>query len=207
MMLASALAAASLLTFDEARHEYRVGGVVVPSVTQILRPIRPDFSAISPEVLERKRALGTAVHLACELDDDGELDDETLDDALQPYVAAWRKFKAEQRVEIIFNEKKLHHPRLMYAGTLDRVVEFPDGEMWLLDLKTSTDPHPSYGVQTAAYAELLEANELMRGITPKRGTLHLDDDGRYRLRPNNNPNDVACFRALLSIHQWKETAK
>lgn len=199
------------LQFDEAAHRYSVGGVVLPSVTQILRPISPDFSAIPPAVLERKRALGAAVHLACELYDQGELDEDGLDDALRPYLAAWVKFKADNAALILANERKLYHPTLRFAGTLDRLAALrPSGDrLWLLDLKTSEDSAPSYGVQLFGYLLLLVANgdpdlaaDRLAGL--RRGTVHLRDDGTYRLHEYKNPNDEAAFRALLSIAQWKE---
>lgn len=200
------------LQFDEAAHRYSVGGVVLPSVTQILRPISPDFSAIPPAVLERKRALGTAVHLACELYDQGELDEDGLSAELVPYLYAWIKFRAECGVEILANERRLYHPLLRFAGTLDRVTTHRSAKgapTWLLDLKTSEDPAPAYGVQLFGYLLLLACNtdeavkpEHLAGL--RRGTVHLRDDGTYRLHEYKNPNDEAAFRALLSIAQWKE---
>jgi hypothetical protein len=148
---------AAALTFDEASHTYRVGERVVPSVTQLLAPIKPDFSMVPPGVLERKRQLGTDVHLACELDDDDDLGE--VDDEILPYLQAWRQFRADTGAEVLANERQLYHPTLMFAGTLDRMMIMPSSrETWLLDLKTSIDPHPSYGVQLAGYRLLIAAN-------------------------------------------------
>lgn len=201
---------AGVFTFDEAAHEYRLDGKRLPSVTQILRPLAPDFSAIPPAILERKRALGTAVHLACELDDLGELDESSLDEEVAGYLAGWRKFKADQCVTVLLNEKRLYHPRLGYAGTLDRFLR-TDRDPWLIDLKTAIDPAPVYGPQLAAYQELLTANAddlehpvLCRGPM-RRASLHLDGEGRYRLHEFRNPNDWPAFMACLTLSQWKET--
>lgn len=193
-----------VLQFDESTHTYRLDGQVVPSVTQLLKPIGPDFSQIPADVLERKRQLGTAVHLACELDDDGDLDDDSLDPVLAPYVSAWRKFKADTGAVVLVNEKQLAHEDLRYAGTVDRVVSV-GREPWLVDLKTSADPHAAYGVQLAGYEELLRKASRMQ--VDARATVHLRDDGTFSLHQFTNPNDAACFRALLSIHHWKETTK
>lgn len=189
------------LHFDPATHTYTVDGARLPSVTEIIRPIAPDFSAIPPAVLERKRALGTAVHEACDLDDQDDLGE--VDDQLQGYVDAWRRFKAETGLQVTMSEQRLHHDALRYAGTLDRLVAIGD-VMWLLDLKTSADPAPSYGVQLAGYAELLAAAGT---VADRRATLHLRADGTYRLCEFTNPNDLAAFRACLSLHHWKESAK
>ena len=188
-------------TFDEATHTYTLNGRRLPSVTQILKPIGPDFTMVPADVLEAKRQLGTAAHLACELDDDDDLDELTLAEALQPYVAAWRKFKADTGALVLDNERQLFHASLGFAGTIDRRVTLR-GDLWLLDLKTSAEPHASYGVQLAGYHLLTQLDEPHR-----RGTVHLRDDGTYRLHEFKNPNDAACFRALLALHHWKESTK
>lgn len=192
------------LHFDEADHVYSVGGVVLPSVTQLLKPIAPDFSMVPPDVLERKRALGVAVHLACELLDNGELDD--LDEVLVPYVDAWQLFKQQTGALILLNEQRLHHPALMYAGTLDRLASLLGG-VWMLDIKTAAEPAPVYGPQLAGYTELLRANDKALREPIRRGTVHLRPDGTYRLHEYKQPNDLAAFMACLSLNQWKELTK
>jgi hypothetical protein len=203
-----------VLLFDEATHTYTVAGVRLPSVTQIIAPIREDFAGIPPAVLEAKRQLGTAVHLACELDDLGELDEPETDPEVMAYVQAWRSFRRCLDVEILANEQRLHHPALRYAGTIDRFVNMATrtkgGQaLWVLDLKTAAEAHESYGPQTAAYSELLRVagHYPLSAETPRRGTVHLRSDGTYRLHEFKNPNDEAAFRACLAIHNWKEANK
>lgn len=195
------------LTFDEATHTYRLGGQVVPSVTQLLLPIAPDFSAIPAHVLEAKRALGTEVHFACELDDEDDLDEDTVPAAVEPYLAAWRKFKADTGAVVLANERKLVHTGLRFAGTLDRLVRVRDGGVYLIDLKTSVSMAAHFGVQLAGYQLLLETDDDFAGVKLERKGLQLRDDGAYRLIPYNNPNDAAAFRACLSIYHWKEATK
>lgn len=195
------------LTFDEAAHVYRLGGVVVPSVTQLLEPIKPDFSAIPPGVLEAKRQLGSAVHLACELDDDEDLDEDSLPPAVVPYLAAWRKFKADTGAEVLMNERKLASLTHRFAGTLDRLVRVRNGDLYLVDLKTSISMSASFGVQLCGYQMLLDDQPHGTKLTLARKGLQLKNDGTYKLVPYNNPNDLAAFRACLSIFHWKELNK
>src|SRR5690606_20318453 len=82
------------LIFEPDNHEYRHRGVVVPSVTQILGSL-VDMSAIPQDKLEYARARGQAVHLACELYDQDDLDMASLDEVIVPYLEAWIKFKKE----------------------------------------------------------------------------------------------------------------
>lgn len=210
-------------TFDEASHVYRLDGQRLPSVTEILVPIKPDFSMVPPAVLEAKRAFGTAVHLACELDDLGELDDDATDPAVMGCVQAWRRFRSDTGAAIVMNEQRIYHPALRFAGTLDRLAYLrmkgdEQPSTWLLDLKTSDDPHPSYGVQLSGYRLLLAGQEqagplsvalgeVFRsiGIDPiKRASVHLSSDATYRFHQYRDPADEATFMACLAIHRFKE---
>jgi hypothetical protein len=182
-----------VLHFDEGNHKYTVDGVVVPSVTQLLRPISPDFERIPADVLERKRALGSAVHLACELDDTGELDDVSTHPEVFGYVLAWRKFKSDTGAEVLMNEQRLYHRTLRFAGTLDRLVQ------------VRISMHNSYGVQLAGYQLLIDDDTSIPTTKLARKGLQLKADGAYKLVPYDNHNDEACFRALLAIHNWSNT--
>ena len=95
-----------MIEFDEATHTYRDKGVLVPGVTSILSPLS-DFSFVNPDVLEAASAFGTAVHLACELWDNGQLDEDALDPALVPYLAGWKQFSEDWKVEWTMVEERV----------------------------------------------------------------------------------------------------
>lgn len=201
------------LTFDEALHEYRVDGALVPSVTQIIKPLKPDFSGIREDVLNRKRELGVAVHLACELDIKGELDEERTSPLVMKYLSAWRKFSHDTGLDVIASEQQLHHQALGYAGTVDLLAMLRLGKdttnvPWVLDFKTCLDPHPSFGVQLSGYAMLADTNDAREWAKCRRGTLHLEPDGRYRLQEyKDHQKDNSAFMACLAIHHWKAANK
>ena len=206
----------AVFTFDESSHTYAIDGVRLPSVTQLLKGagIGPDFSAVPPQLLEAARAFGVAVHSACELDDLGELDDDGTDARVMACVHAWRRFKVENDVEVLATEQRLYHPTLRYAGTLDGLVRMRawrghGTDIVLVDRKTGLQPHPSFGVQLAAYEELLRVNDadLGPGSLIRRASVHLFDDCTYRLHRFTNHNDSACFMACLALHSWKEATK
>lgn len=200
-------------TFDAASHTYLLDGARLPSVTEIISPIRQDFSMIGAEVLEAKRALGTAVHLACEFDDLGELDDAETDSKIMGYVHAWRKFKSDTSAIILFNEQRMYHEVLRFAGTVDRVAALELSgalDTWIIDIKTSEEAHPSYGVQLAGYALLLEAFERInwtKHVKHNRASVHLRSDGTYRMHRYQQHIDESAFRACLALNHWKETTK
>lgn len=187
-----------LLTFDAERHEYRLLGGVVPSVTQILSPL-VDLSGIAKSVLEAKRQLGQDVHFACELLDEDDLDESSLTEEVEPYVRAYRKFKADTGTLVLLNEHQVGEPTLMYAGTLDRVLLL-NGQRWLVDLKTCISTPLAVGPQTAAYLRALGDSTVTH-----RGALRLRPDGTYRLDPLTGADDWACFMACLTLHRFKES--
>lgn len=195
----------AVLQFDEASHAYTLDGVRVPSVTQVLRPLY-SFIGISPEVLQAKAALGTAVHLACELLDNDDLDEESEDGraALEPlagYLAGYKKFKADKKPVVIENETRLFHPVHRFAGTCDRRFEF-EGHTWDVDLKSTVAMSPIVGLQTAAYTEMFKANG--KTARARRGALQLFPDGKYRLHEFSDPGDFSVFLSLLTVQRFKE---
>ena len=194
-----------MFEFDEPTHVYRLNGVVIPSVTTILRPLY-DFRMIDPAILHAKAALGTAVHRACELLDNDDLDQETDEGkaGLEPiagYLAGYVKFKAEVRPVVLENESRLFHPVHRYAGTIDRRYTI-NRDLWDIDLKSTVAMSPLVGLQTAAYSELFKANGDRR--RPRRGALQLFPDGKYKLWEFKDPSDIAVFLSLLNVYRFKE---
>jgi hypothetical protein len=185
------------LHFDEATHTYRLLGGVVPSVTQVLRPLI-NFAGIPREVLEAKADLGRRVHLACQFDDEHDLDEASVEHDVAPYLAGWRKFLRESGAAVLANEQQVAEPLLMYAGTLDNVLLI-NGAKWLVDKKTSFTLPASAGPQTAAYQRALGDNTVTH-----RGALRLRPDGTYRLDPLAGADDWSVFMACLTLHRFKE---
>ena len=185
------------LVFSEATHTYTWAGQVVPSVTGILRPLS-DYSRINPEVLEIARDRGTRVHLATELDDAGNLDEASVTDDVAPYLAAWRKFKADRGVVVLEAEARVYHGAHRYAGTLDRVLGLDDGHEYLCDLKATAQIMSAVGPQTAAYHAAYGVEKLRRAV------LQLKADGTYRWVELKNPRDWIVFQACLLVHRFKQ---
>lgn len=195
----------AVLQFDTAQHAYTVDGARVPSVTQVLKPLY-NFDGIPREVLNAKAALGTAIHRACELLDDDDLDEESDAGraALEPmagYLAGYKRFLSDKKVKVIANEQRLFHPVHRYAGTIDRSYAF-EGNLWDVDLKSTVSMSPIVGLQTAAYTEMFRANG--RATPARRGALQLFPDGKYKLWEFSDPADFPTFLSLLTIQRFKE---
>jgi hypothetical protein len=187
------------LAFDEASHTYRLEGRVVPSVTQVLDPLY-DFSRVPPEVLERKRQLGTAVHKAVELDAMGALDETTVSAELAPYLSAWRDFQRASGFDVFVTEYRNASQRWGFAGTMDLVGAL-GRDRALVDVKTAALSSPVIGLQTAGY-ELLVPDELADGHRVRRFALHLTANGP-RVVEHTSATDRSTFLAALTITKWR----
>lgn len=110
------------VTFEPEGHIYTWNGRRLPSITQILAAegfINTDWYD------EWSRDKGSMVHLACHYDITNELDEDSLDDEIRPYLAAFRKFMADSGLKVERSEVPGVNTTHIYAGTPDLVGCFP----------------------------------------------------------------------------------
>lgn len=189
------------LTFQDDGHVYRLDGEIVPSVTQLIEGVYAGaYDRIPEAILERKSAIGVAVHFGTELIDADELDESSVDPVIVPYLDAYREFLAREKPQWTMSERALAHPTWRYAGRLDRAGIVREKQS-TVDVKTVAQLHPAIGVQTAAY-DLLYQHAVSRPTPSQRFALQLKPDGTYRLVPYTEPDDYRVFLALLSVHNW-----
>jgi hypothetical protein len=188
---------ADVLQFDEALHTYTLGNRRLPSVTQVLQPLA-DFSMVPKAVLDAKRDLGQRVHLACQLDDEDDLDEASVEVDVRPYLSAWRRFLVESGAEVLNNEQRVCDPNVGYAGTLDNVL-LMQGAKWVVDKKTCIAVPLAVGPQTAAYMQALHDPSVTR-----RAAVRLRPDGSYRFDQLTAPDDWSAFLACLCLQRFKE---
>lgn len=187
------------VVFSPEGHTYTIDARPVPSVTQILRKLY-DFSHVSAAVLAAKGALGTAVHLACELHDADDLDEASVAPDVVPFLDAYRLFKQQKCTRVIATEQIVSHATVGYAGKFDLLTEFDDAR-WLIDWKIPLAISPVVALQTAAYVGAMSA-ELRGGKLPRRAALQLKADGKYKLHEFADPNDWPTFVAFATSHHW-----
>lgn len=151
---------------------------------------------------DHAREKGTAVHLACQYDDEGTLDEASLDSEVRPYLESYRLYKQQAHTKGFgWNEQPLIHRINLYRGTPDRVVFGSYPEVW--DLKSGT-PLPWHPIQLAAYANLT-----VNPYSCRRFGLYLQSDGTMA-RAKEYPitelvHDLSVFMSCLTIHNWKLT--
>lgn len=197
-----------MLKFDPETHSYSVAGRRVLSVTQILELAGViDYSRLPRDVREFSLARGSAVHLATQFDDEGILDEESVDPEIVGYLNAWRNFRSETGWESFRIEERQYHPAYGYAGTIDRVGAFQGGGLNVLDIKTGKAPG-WVALQLAAYsclAELLDTRP-----TFGRVSVELHGDGSYKVetysvsdRRRHLSDFLACLRVIqLRGEKW-----
>lgn len=189
------------LAFDAERHEYRLDGKVLPSVTQVLAIIN-DFDSIPRAILENARDRGERLHAAINLYNRDDLDLESLDDETRDNVHAWARFLRESGAVVIASEQPVYHPTFRYAGTPDVVLEW-NGRIVVPDIKASFAVPRTVGAQCAAYAEAYSLQ--MNTKRPERYCIHLKD-GNYTAHRRTDPSDWQLFLSCLNVYRFKEKA-
>ncbi len=161
---------ATQITLPDSRY-YRRNGKYYPSVTYVLGyyPKGKFFENwlkqvgfASDYIVKKAAEEGTQTHELCEAYLNGE-ELNFLDSNGRPqcnpdvwqmflrFVEFWETFKPT----LIETEVHLFSDELKVAGTCDLIVEI-NGELWLLDLKTSNQLQTVYELQTAVYGQCYE---------------------------------------------------
>lgn len=200
-----------MIEFDEKKHQYKVDGKVVPSVTEILEHITAvGYGKVNPSILEEAKERGTAVHELTEAIDLG-FPPEYIDPAVEGYAVAYLKFLEDYDVEWDYIEHRFYEPKMGFCGTIDRVGKI-DGKDCVLDIKTTSSPSVDQKIavccQTVAYSYGMESDE--EGINYldfDRYALYLHRDGTYELfdcieyERERRFESSALFDQLYDLHK------
>jgi len=100
---------------------------------------------------------GTALHSYTERVDKGELGPGDVSEPWGALVRAYVRAMQDHKIRIIPNmiERVIVNKQYHLAGTFDRIVEMPSGELWIADLKTARDlsySEQEISIQLAIYA-------------------------------------------------------
>lgn len=189
-------------TFDEENHIYRLGGVPVVSITQVL-----ELTGWVDKTwfTEESRIRGTAVHLACQFLNEGTLDKDSVSPAILGYVEAYEKFLEDYKIELIKFEHRIVSTLYMFAGTLDIAARTKTG-LAIIDIKTG-EPGESAKLQTAAQGIL--AREQIPGFDSEpfdRFALRLSKTGKYSLIQHDDVTDLKFFMDSLAAVQRRRNS-
>ena len=162
----------------EPCHRYWRGNKRLVSATQLIRdvwPVKPDYSAAPPAVLENARDRGIDVDRLLTLEIRGQLGDSyplgTREDSIELF---------EKLMDWGYERLRGAEPQVLLAddavaGTCDLFTR----DRWILDLKTVSKIEPYYHLQLGMYGILYE---YIHGLPPAGlGIIHLKKDARVKL--------------------------
>ena len=164
------------LTFDEGPHVYRLNGVQIPSVSNIMEPLsRAKYDGVSDSVLQKAADRGTAVHNSIENFLKFEFEDFPPEHI--GYVNAFKAWWDLMQPQVVGSEVRLYHKQLEYAGTLDLLCVVC-GKLCLYDFKTTYQvSEMTCGVQLEAYDQGLQTHGIK---VDEKHILHLKKDGKFK---------------------------
>lgn len=196
----------SELLFDEATHTYTLGGVALPSVTDVCAPLTSDKYGGKNAVVQYAANRGSRIHELCALYDFDALPDE-IEAECVPYLKAWADFCRDWRPVW----ERVEWPgwsSLGFAGTVDR-IGLIDGKRRVVDIKTASSLDRASKIslccQTFGYT-VIAVEEGMRmdgeplGVQLKKdGTYTVHDTGKIQDKYNFKASEL--FAALLQINK------
>lgn len=194
------------LTFDEARHIYRLDGTVLPGVTSILNVIhKPELVAWigrlgtveANRLRDAAAGHGTQVHAACEtiakswIDPSIGLD---FDPWLLPFTEAYTSWMNANVHRVLAAEPRVASRVYGVAGSIDLVAEMIDGATAIIDLKTGSTVPNTTPLQTSAYGRLLLEQDGVQST--RRIAIHL---------PRKSPGELTAieYPAETEPEDWR----
>lgn len=157
------------IQFNSEKHQYVVDGKVVPSVSEIMKPLTEGYyKGIPKYILKNAQKRGTAVHEAIE----NYILFDVISEKYRGYVEQFITFVHENALYVDRTEMALSNG--VYAGTVDLVLKRLNGKLILVDIKTTNVINESLvKVQLNAYKDLLLEYEYN---IEECSVLHLKED-------------------------------
>ena len=179
-----------MVEYNDAIHEYTLGGIHVPSVSELLKPVTGEFEC-APMYAER----GTAVHTLTELWDTGLYLPDLADAELTTYMMAYEEFHDQHDVEVVEMEQIVFNQTLLYAGRLDRIWKI-DGKLHLTDIKTG-NKYKQHLYQLCAY--LMASDTIVASLS----NLYLNPF-RFKLTQWEHADRLQGYKMIeaLSLIYW-----
>ena len=188
------------LRFDDSLHQYSLDGTVIPSVTQIMKPLsNNEYEGISGKTLEVAATKGSAVHGAIEnWIKFGIID---IEPEFQGYMDGFLSWWDTYKPEVIASEMKTYHKLMWYGGTVDLLCKI-GRDVCLVDYKTTYRLfQKNCAVQLEAYSQSL----LSHGIeVDMKYIIHLKKEGKWEFKPflQNDLKSWKVFTALKTINDF-----
>lgn len=132
-----------------------------PRVTEVLHPYT-SYNEVPQNILQHAAARGTRVHAICAGIANGAwITNEAMGEECVGYVRSFEQWFDQYVEEVLLVEKRYIDKVLGYTGQIDFLIRAKNGTRCLVDLKTSARPQKTYGIQMAAYSNLLDSEGIM----------------------------------------------
>lgn len=197
--------ATATFTFDELLHQYRdEAGCLILSTTQVIKAAGLiSFDGIPFRILEHKRILGSLVHKAAQLIDEGEdLNQFDIPEECLPYLDGYVAFRNDCGFlpEIIEQRMLGEIHGMRWGMTPDRTGDI-DGVKHVIELKCGASSHPAWAIQLASYDIGLSGS-----IRPRlaRAAVQLGPQfpRGYKVHPYEDPADYTVWMNSLANATW-----
>ncbi|OHB17144.1 MAG: hypothetical protein A2913_02155 [Parcubacteria group bacterium RIFCSPLOWO2_01_FULL_40_65] len=151
----------------KAKTGYEINGIWYPRVTSIVsikaKPALYKFYAdqgnfsMAESIKSKSADEGTLIHETIE----AILTEKpvAVPHPIQPAINAFLEFKKKNEIVPMKIEERVVSKNHWYAGTVD-VIGKLNGQLGILDIKTSYSIYRDYGLQTAAYVEAVKENNI-----------------------------------------------
>lgn len=189
------------LEYIDDTHTYLVDGIIVPSITQLIKmKFNNKYDAVPKEVLKKAADKGTAMHLAIELYEKEGKESDLVELKNYKFLKKhfkWNVIQSEIPIILFYNDKPIA------AGRLDQVIEMND-KKGINDLKRTASFDKEYVA--------LQTNLYRIGYKQSYGTeidfvsgLHLRDNTRkfYKL-PVNEEYAIGIIEKYLEKRKENE---
>jgi hypothetical protein len=187
------------LVFVQEKHQYFLDDSLIPSVSEILKPIHDKiYGKINAKTLKKASERGTKIHRTIEFMSKYKLS--KFDSEISGYIEAYKKFRSDYPTwELLHSEYRTYHKSLLYGMTIDEVYKTKKGIV-LLDLKTTSETHlNTWSVQLSAYKSGYESQHEK---VIKTHILKLNKDGEYQLF--EMCDNFSVFLSCLEIYRFGE---
>ena len=188
------------LAFDDATHTYRLNGLVIPSVSTVMEPLKNElYKGIGDSTLANAADKGTIVHNAIENWIKFGIEDvpPEFQGHFDCFIHLWNKYNPQ----VVGSEIRTYHKLLAYGGTID-LLAYIEGKLTLIDFKsTYTVSDMTCGVQLEGYSQALASH----GIKVERKMIwQLRKDGNEKEfeYPVNDSQRWRVFGSLKTVYDY-----
>ena len=182
----------TVLTFEEARHQYWLDGKPIDGLTSTIREAGLGWDA-DQHYLER----GKAIHLVTEKWDKGMLDEAMVTDEIMPFLESWIKFRRDLKYTPVEIEFPTYHPELMVGTRIDRLP--------LLDIK-SGGPEKWHVLQLALQWSALSCHGMSHLAKTPMG-IYLNSEGKIPkvklYKASEMREAFKAYSSMLYFLRWR----